>query len=416
MHIRENQKPGTPPSLVVSGQQLANKNFTSRAEANDTNRSLDSNASLDSLVANLASTNQNTPKQKAYVLSEEQNTIAEILFDLGCLLSTYESPISRKEAIDCLRRSLDIKTLIMGLNHADCVIIKKRLNEIVAENINKLKSSSEQLQLHRSQSIIDPSRDIRSAMRPVSSVRQYVEVTPRQRLNKYLADFTKYDANSPSANPTGSNSSGSQLPNNPLDQWIRQNSIIEMIPSKLDLNKRESATPTPVQNQSQQQKTPQRSQTQSPMLKEQSEFVKSENGEVKESEVKPLNQPPNMKRLASAAIGSRSQQHRLRYAKLHSNSLSGPLHQRLKNGQSNPQNVVAEQVTTLHNRQQNNNRMNLSLSSHQNLDSLLIHAPNKRENHLKVIKNVYYQTAWLDHPPGSVKTRFKNFIKLAPNA
>lgn len=65
--------------------------------------------------------------------SEEKNNISEILFDLGCLLSSYESSVSKKEALDYIRRALDIKVLQLGPNHADCLIIKKKLNEIVLE-------------------------------------------------------------------------------------------------------------------------------------------------------------------------------------------------------------------------------------------------------------------------------------------
>ena len=33
----------------------------------------------------------------------------------------------------------------------------------------------------------------------------------------------------------------------------------------------------------------------------------------------------------------------------------------------------------------------------------------------KVLKHIYYKSAWYDSPPGSSKARFKNFIKLEPN-
>lgn len=76
---------------------------------------------------------KNSKKPKTFK-NEEQNSIAEILFDLGCLLATYDSKISKNEALDCIQRSLDIKILLLGPEHTDCLIINKKLNEIVIEN------------------------------------------------------------------------------------------------------------------------------------------------------------------------------------------------------------------------------------------------------------------------------------------
>jgi hypothetical protein len=50
-------------------------------------------------------------------LNEDENRVAEILFDLGLLLITFDFKISKRESIDCLRRALDIKLLIqVGAN------------------------------------------------------------------------------------------------------------------------------------------------------------------------------------------------------------------------------------------------------------------------------------------------------------
>ena len=66
--------------------------------------------------------------------NEEQNNTAEILFDLGCLLATYDSRISKKEALDCIRRALDIKVLLLGPEHSDCMIINRKLNDTILEH------------------------------------------------------------------------------------------------------------------------------------------------------------------------------------------------------------------------------------------------------------------------------------------
>jgi len=71
------------------------------------------------------------PKQTR---NEEQNNTAEILFDLGCLLTTYDSRVSKKEALDCIRRALDIKVLLLGPEHSDCVIINRKLNETILDH------------------------------------------------------------------------------------------------------------------------------------------------------------------------------------------------------------------------------------------------------------------------------------------
>jgi len=74
------------------------------------------------------------PKALKHARDEEQNNTAEILFDLGCLLATYDSRISKEEALDFIRRALDIKVLLLGPEHSDCIIINKKLNEAILEN------------------------------------------------------------------------------------------------------------------------------------------------------------------------------------------------------------------------------------------------------------------------------------------
>src|SRR5271168_3568498 len=33
-----------------------------------------------------------------------------------------------------------------------------------------------------------------------------------------------------------------------------------------------------------------------------------------------------------------------------------------------------------------------------------------------ILKHIYYKSAWYDIPPGSSRSRFRNFVKLAPNS
>lgn len=82
------------------------------------------------------------PKTKRVFRNEEQNSIAEILFDLGCLLSTFDSHISKKEAIDYIRRALDIKVLLFGPNHNDCSIINSKLNESLLDYNNSVQQKN----------------------------------------------------------------------------------------------------------------------------------------------------------------------------------------------------------------------------------------------------------------------------------
>ncbi len=65
---------------------------------------------------------------------DEKNTISTILYDLGCLLSNYESVILRKEGIECLRRSLDMKSLLFGPTHTECELIKEFLTFVEIQN------------------------------------------------------------------------------------------------------------------------------------------------------------------------------------------------------------------------------------------------------------------------------------------
>ena len=154
-------------------------------------------------------------------VNEEENRVAEILFDLGLLLITFDSKLSKREAVDCLRRSLDIKVLIFGVNHADCKVIKKKLSEIVTEYTQFLSRSTSKLHVNESQH--DAATNSRLSTRSNSSIKNYTEISPKksiENLRKQNSLYANADAD------------------NELTKWIRQNSIIEVIPrTKSDLGK-----------------------------------------------------------------------------------------------------------------------------------------------------------------------------------
>lgn len=309
------------------------------------------------------STNESTNKQ-SHVFNEEQNTIAEILFDLGCLLSTYESSLARREAIECLRRSLDIKTLILGLNHADCAIIKKRLNQVVEESlINSMKSPVSQQLMRRSQSSISylTEANTRQSFRPASSVKNYTEISPKQRLDRYLKDFK-----------TKTETTSSTDSSNVLDQWIRQNSIIEMIPSKME---KKAATE----------------------LLKTSTDVKTEPSVQKPDENEILMSLKTKSSTRSTQSATRPQAFR---------SVTNLDHSQFRRPVTNES--IRRSIDV--------NNMKLSLNANPSLSSLLTPNPSSMDNRLKTVKNIYYRTAWHDNPAGSIRARYKNFIKLAPNA
>ena len=142
------------------------------------------------------SSSSSAPKPEKVFRNEEQNSISEILFDLGCLLTSYDSIISKKEALDYLRRSLDLKVLLLGPNHPDCLIINKKLYEFMYQTASS------------PQNLYQSSR--------VSS-----GVSPKSRLDKYVKELKQH------AEPGRANSGS-------LDKWLQKNSIIEKIPSKQD--------------------------------------------------------------------------------------------------------------------------------------------------------------------------------------
>ena len=57
--------------------------------------------------------------------------------------------------------------------------------------------------------------------------------------------------------------------------------------------------------------------------------------------------------------------------------------------------------------------MNPSVILSNNLAKMSMQAPNVQN---KVLKHIYYKSAWYDLPPGSSMRRYKNYIKVTPNA
>lgn len=171
---------------------------------------------------------ENIPEHKLN-LAEEENTMAEILFDLGCLLATYNSLISKNEALDCLRRALDIKSLHLGANHSDCQIIKSTLTEATVETAQFQQEQNLRGELESS----GGESSFRALMSRVASSGQ---VTQRSLQDSSSAASEVNKQGRKSARPSGVHR-GLLLRSkvgekNELDAWIERNSVVELIPAK----------------------------------------------------------------------------------------------------------------------------------------------------------------------------------------
>jgi hypothetical protein len=161
-------------------------------------------------------------------LAEEENTMAEILFDLGCLLATYDSLISKNEALDCLRRALDIKSLHLGANHSDCQIIKSTLTETTVET-----AQFQQEQNLRGE--LESSGGESSFRALMSRVASSGHVTQRSQQDSSSATSEVNKQGRKSARPSvhrGLLLRSKVGEKNELDAWIERNSVVELIPAK----------------------------------------------------------------------------------------------------------------------------------------------------------------------------------------
>ena len=126
--------------------------------------------------------------------------------------------MSKREGLDCLKRSHDIKVIILGANHPDCLSIKLKINELVRENAFKqIRKSS----LFNNEQYVS-SRNNSSILRSPTSIKNFAEVSPKVELQKCLDEIKKQTEN------------GTSAKNDDFNIWLKKNSIIELIPSKLD--------------------------------------------------------------------------------------------------------------------------------------------------------------------------------------
>jgi hypothetical protein len=229
---------------------------------------------------------------------------------------------------------------MLGLHHTDCQMVKKRLNETVKEMMKQGKSQNIRSQStflrneFKTDEMVKPKLSSAMSNRPTSSsVRILIETSPKQKLNRYIDDLKRTSE----FNALNKNKKKFDLlsSTNELDQWINRNSIIEVIPSKLDQAKNVVKLKQVEEN----------------------EFI--------------------------------------------SNDFNRPLSLRQPKSSSNSSGVFVL----------NKNSSNSTATC---LNSLL--KPDPKEAKLKISKHIYYNTAWHDFPPNSIKARYKNFVKLVPNA
>ena len=329
--------------------------------------------------------------------NEERNNIAEILFDLGCLLTTYESKLSKKEGIECLRRSHDIKVIILGANHPDCIGIKNRINDLLRENVLKQqarKTSSNSIREHTLHS-----RNNSSTSRQATSVKSFVEASPRLQLEKCLKEIKKQ--------AEFNNSSE----NDDLDKWLKKNSIVELIPSRLDKELEAARNKNILESVDYEQM-------------DEDEFVKSfaYNGEISESNTETPTTPINKTILKTMPEKSILVTKRMKSSESITARL--PLNKSKSAQNLHYSGTKRDNKVSLHS-------LNCKCPTAISIDvhnTKTVHGPHSCLNTLletknppqnvqtKILKRIYYKSTWYDIPPGSIGFRFKNYIKLAPNA
>lgn len=408
LFIRDKYKESSNDFKIKSSQLIMKTDMTSRDNFQSTYH-LDYQYSNSNLLKNSESQTDYSLNEK-YASNEEKNNIAEILFDLGCLLSTYESKFSKREGIDCLRRSHDIKIVILGANHPDCLSIKNKINDLVRENASRQARKNSGITNNREQYI--PSRNSSSVSRPTTSVKSFVETSPKVELQKCLKEIKKQaDFNINTNN------------DDDFNKWLKKNSIIELIPSRLDKDIKHKIVDY-------------RNLVESQLdfdQSEEDEFVKyfPNNYESNEkqnsstldfipdhiqSDSKSVQRIPL---LPEKSILVKSKQNKALTAKLkftQSKSASGVR--------------LSEFSSDLNNKNTYHSRhckcpTAVSIDIH---NTKTVHGPHSCINDLlntrnsaqnaqtKILKRIYYKSTWYDIPPGSIGYRFKNYVKVVPNA
>lgn len=357
--------------------------------------------------------------------SELENTIAEILFDLGSLLSTYEAKISKNEAVDCLRRSLDIKILILGASHWECEIIKKKLNEVSVDTAQCAATNTNPMvtPVSRLESLDD---NLRALLSRSSSINNKASATPRVTSSCKLPSARK--SLDKFVNKRKQESDMSKE----LDKWIANNSIIEVIPPmahkmnliRLEQRKYEIETEKSTTVSS---KSNEYLQT--------SEYTDTDsNTLIRQATNKNNNLIPGRTmdhETATVSSNTDRQSPTSNKPKLNTSPMSHASDRKLKLRTSlslNIPNVSLNQQPRVHLKTCKCPTA-ISIDIH-NVKS--VHGPNssikklldvnqtpqdlRQKSDSKIVRKVYYRTAWYDMPPGSSKTRLKQFVKVAPNA
>ena len=387
------------------------------------------------------------------ISNEEQNSIAEILYDLANLLARYDSPIAKRESIELMRRALDKKVLIFGVKYAECIAIKQRLKELLVEHaqylsveINNTINNSDQL---------DVATQRRSALSQSATLN-------RQRSNSLTAPTGRFSSTNTTHPPPPygntvhvSNVNCSDMPGgsggtqraDELSRWIEHNSIIRVIPpGKWQTTSKRNITTANNNNISKSNQyfniRQQQQQQQQQYLKENSSELNSlsliETTDYFQTSVYADQSEPSGNLMAGA---SASQQfvNKSDVLDVNTNSNSNAAVSNAPFARSNAQ-KPAHTNSNNHSSNNNNNNHTAHKSVHKRLcyiptatsidvhNAMTVSGPNSDvkqlarteptpgHNRLRKLKNVYYKSAWYDVPPGSSKLRFKSYIKLAPNA
>ena len=385
-------------------------------------------------------------------VNEEENRVAEILFDLGLLLITFDSKISKREAVDCLRRSLDIKVLIFGPDHSDYKVIKKKLNEIVTEYSQFISRSTSKLQNNENhrESVMASSL---STARPTSSVKNYVEVTPKKKIENLRKQNSMY---------------AKGHTENDLTKWIKRNSIINLIPSKRGNTVTESSASSKKYAESVEMTATNQTQTQR-SITERTQSVSQDNEflqtsiyadandnfpaqpnttviqeQVVEIDAKTIeranqstttamkklteivNPPPSLLRPQSnnllgkiPRIGSTKARNEIHSRNCKTpTALSIDVHNvKTISGPHSCLRTMLELKTIKLDEKLNKSVLVTSKSAsglNKSEDGKVFISDNDVKG--KVLKKIYYKSAWYDVPPGSSKRRFRSYVKVTPNA
>ncbi|CAF0992027.1 unnamed protein product [Brachionus calyciflorus] len=347
LYIREKDRQdffyGQDVQKSVNAFSNSSSFFTSRS----------SNDSHLQLFQNSSEFNSNSQNKKLNT-NDDQNQLAEILFDLGGLLSNFDSIISKKEALECLRRSLDIKILIFGSNHDDCLIIKNKLNEILSQ------IARQQLAQQQQHEILSP-----TMTRETMSMLGYQKTSNSLKshsvlqLKKNLENLNKNQKRFFSPQITA---------NNDLDDWIHRNSVLETI-NRPKLARRSE-----------------------------SELELKREADVKSVQIIVPNENTKIERL-------KKQQKIFEKPRAQSNGYEK------EKSRTNIHKQNCKCPTSL-SIDSNNEKYSVN-GRNSSLKNLLLKNDDLR---LKIAKKIYYKSAWYDLPHGSNQNRFKRFVKLTPNA